>query len=468
MAKTMWGGRFSKDTDKLMEQFNSSISFDRRLFKQDIKGSIAHAEMLAKCKIISKHDSNDIIKGLKIILKSIENGKFAFKVELEDIHMNIENALIKLIGDAGRKLHTARSRNDQIALDVHLYVKDECAAISTDLLCLMEAVLELSRNNKDVIFPAMTHLQHAQPIYFSHHLLAYFSMFERDQKRLRQVYDEADISPLGAGALAGTTFPIDRKLTAKLLGLKKVYANSLDAVSDRDYIVEFLSFASILAMHLSRFCEEIILWASSEFSFVEIDDAFSTGSSMMPQKKNPDAAELIRGKTGRVFGHLMSVLTTMKGLPLAYNKDMQEDKEGLFDAVDNIKMCLKVFAAMIKTLKVKESGLKRAFENDFSNATDLADYLVKKGLPFRTAHKVCGKAVAIAISKKTNLQGLDIQTLRSLSPLFDVDIFNKISIQACVNNRKSYGGTGKKQTAFQMKEASSRLSQLKKFWDKSK
>ncbi|MDR1952712.1 MAG: argininosuccinate lyase [Elusimicrobiota bacterium] len=466
MAKTMWGGRFNRDTDKLMEKFNASIAFDKRLFRQDIKGSMAHAKMLAECKIISKKDLALIIKGLSAILKDIEKGKFIFKTELEDIHMNIESELIRRAGDAGKKLHTARSRNDQIAADVHLYLKEECVSLSKPLISLAQTLLDLSNKNKDIIIPAMTHLQHAQPVYFSHHLLAYFSMFERDLQRLKHSFEAADISPLGAGALAGTTFPIDRKMTADLLGFKNIYSNSLDAVSDRDYIVDFLSFCSILIMHLSRFCEELILWQSSEFSFIEIDDAYSTGSSMMPQKKNPDAAELIRGKSGRIFGHLIAILTVMKGLPLAYNKDMQEDKEGLFDAIDNIKMCLSVFDGMIKTLKINESGIKKSFENDFSNATDMADYLVKKGLPFRFAHKICGQAVLLAIKKRTNLIGLDLDDLRKLSPLFEKDIFEKISIKTCVNGRDSYGATSAKQVLFQINKAMENLKNIKNFWIK--
>ena len=466
MAKKMWGGRYSKETDKIMEAFNASISFDKRLYKQDIKGSIAHCAMLAQCKIISAKESARIIRGLKSILKDMDEGAFVFKTELEDIHMNIESELINRIGDSGKKLHTARSRNDQNALDMHMYVKDETLGLSKLLLNLLESLLNLALKNPHTIIPAMTHLQHAQSIYFSHHILAYFFMFERDLRRLENVYLSADSSPLGAGALAGSAFPINPNITARLLGFSRIYENSMDAVSDRDYILEFLGFASLLMMHASRFCEEIILWSSDEFSFIELDDAFSTGSSMMPQKKNPDAAELIRGKSGRIFGHLIAMLATMKALPLAYNKDMQEDKECLFDAVDNIKAALAVFAGMIDTLKINEEGIERAFERDYSNATDMADYLAKKGLPFRQAHHICGQAVALALSQKKTLQKLDLADLQKLSPLFQKDIFGKIDIEFCVQARNSAGATSKKQINAQIKTAKARLSAFKKKWNK--
>jgi argininosuccinate lyase len=466
MAKKMWGGRYLKETDKTMEEFNASISFDKRLYKQDIKGSIAHCSMLAKCKIISAKECADIIKGLKAILKDIDAGKFIFKIALEDIHMNIESELINRIGGIGKKLHTARSRNDQNALDMHMYVKDECVVLSKLLIKLLESLLNSALKNPNIIVPAMTHLQHAQSVYFSHHILAYFFMFERDLQRLENVYKAADCSPIGAGALAGSAFAIDPNITANLLGFSRIYENSMDAVSDRDYILEFLSFASLLMMHASRLCEEIILWASDEFSFIELDDAFSTGSSMMPQKKNPDAAELIRGKSGRIFGHLLAMLTTMKGLPLAYNKDMQEDKECLFDAVDNIKASLQVFSGMLDTLKVNKEGIARAFERDYSNATDMADYLAKKGLPFRQAHEVCGQAVALALSRKKTLQNLSLAELKKLNPLFEKDIFKKIDIEFCVQARNSAGATSKKRVNEQIKIASSRLSAFKKKWTK--
>ena len=396
MAK-LWGGRFSKTTDEMINEFQASIDFDKRMYYEDIKGSIAHATMLKKCNIITEKDHEDIVNGLTAILNDIESGNFSFDIALEDIHMNIEKRLTERIGVAGGKLHTARSRNDQVALDTHMYVRKEVANIAKLLIELEESFVEMAQKNSDVIMPGYTHLQRAQPILFSHHMLAYFYMLNRDFARLEGVYDRADIMPLGAGALAGTTFPIDRHYVAEQLNFAQIYANSLDAVSDRDYILEFLSFASILMMHLSRISEEIILWCSKEFSFIELDDAHCTGSSMMPQKKNPDVSELVRGKTGRVIGHLMAMLTTAKGLPLAYNKDLQEDKEGLFDTIDTVKFSLSVYAQMIKAMRVNKEKMLLATKEDFSNATDMADYLVKKGLPFRDAHEVAGKSVSYCI-----------------------------------------------------------------------
>ncbi len=393
MSEKLWGGRFSKTTDEMINDFQASISFDKRMYREDISGSIAHATMLAKCGIISDADKNAIIGGLKDILAKIESGDFSFDVALEDIHMNIEKRLTDEIGDAGARLHTARSRNDQVALDTHMYVRRETVEVLRLILDLQNALIETAKKNADVIMPGYTHLQRAQPILFAHHLLAYFSMLARDFERFRGVYARADIMPLGAGALAGTTFPIDRKMVAEALRFDRIYSNSLDAVSDRDYIMEFLSAASILMVHLSRLSEETILWCSREFSFIELDDAHCTGSSMMPQKKNPDVSELVRGKTGRVVGHLMAMLATVKGLPLAYNKDLQEDKEGVFDAIDTVKFSLAVYARILRGMKVRKDVMRRAVAEDFSNATDLADYLAKKGLPFRKAHAVAGEAV---------------------------------------------------------------------------
>ncbi|MGI6091746.1 MAG: argininosuccinate lyase [Negativicutes bacterium] len=438
---SMWGGRFTKSTDVLVEEFTSSISFDSRMYREDIAGSIAHATMLAKCGIISQDEADLIINGLKEILAEIEAGKFEFTIALEDVHMNIERRLTERIGAVGGKLHTARSRNDQVAVDTHMYLRRELGTIAKLLVDLEEAVLEVSQKYQDVIMPGYTHLQLAQPILFSHHMLAYFYMFARDFSRLNGVYERTDIMPLGAGALAGTTFPIDRHFVAEQLKFSKVYENSIDAVSDRDYILEFLSFASILMMHLSRISEEIILWSSTEFSFIDLDDAHCTGSSIMPQKKNPDVAELVRGKTGRVFGHLMAMLTVAKGLPLAYNKDLQEDKEGLFDTIDTVKFSLTVYASMLKAMKVNGPRMTDAVRKDFSNATDMADYLVKKGLPFRQAHEVVGKSVRYCIDNNKWLMDLSLDEFKQFSPLFENDIIEAIKIETCVSARNSYGGT---------------------------
>lgn len=449
----LWGGRFSKTTDEMINEFQASISFDKRMYHEDIAGSIAHATMLAKCGIISEQDKVAIVDGLKGILADIEAGNFSFEVALEDIHMNIEKRLTDRIGEAGGRLHTARSRNDQVALDTHMYVRKEVANIAKILLDMEKALVETAEKYSDVIMPGYTHLQRAQPILFSHHLLAYFSMLNRDFSRLQGVYERADIMPLGAGALAGTTFPIDRHFVAEQLNFGAVYNNSLDAVSDRDYILEFLSFASILMMHLSRISEEIILWCSKEFSFVELDDAHCTGSSMMPQKKNPDVSELVRGKTGRVIGHLMAMLTTAKGLPLAYNKDLQEDKEGLFDTIDTVKFSLSVYAQMIKAMRVNKDIMLSAVREDFSNATDLADYLVKKGLPFRQAHEVSGKSVHYCIENNKWLMDLSLDEFKKFSPLFEADILEAIKAETCVENRNSFGGTSYKQVAQNLKTA---------------
>ncbi|VBB04884.1 fumarate lyases signature [Lucifera butyrica] len=437
----LWGGRFAKSTDGMVEEFTSSISFDSRMYRQDIAGSIAHAKMLARCGIIGGEEAGRIVEGLTGILHDIEAGRFSFEVSLEDIHMNIEKRLTERIGPVGGKLHTARSRNDQVALDTHMYLKQEIAVIAGLLTDLQQAVLDAAEKYPAVIMPGYTHLQRAQPILFSHHLMAYFFMLVRDFSRLEGVWSRTDLMPLGAGALAGTTFPIDRHWVAEELKFGGLYDNSLDAVSDRDYILEFLSFASILMMHLSRLSEEIILWSSAEFSFIELDDAHCTGSSIMPQKKNPDVSELVRGKTGRVFGHLMAMLTVAKGLPLAYNKDLQEDKEGLFDTIDTVKFSLTVYASLLRAMKVNADRMSEAVRHDFSNATDMADYLVKKGLPFRQAHEVVGKAVLYCIEQNKWLMDLSLSEFQQLSPLFEIDILEALKVETCVEARNSFGGT---------------------------
>ena len=439
MAK-LWGGRFSKNTNELVDAFNASIDFDKRLYHEDIRGSIAHANMLAKCGIIPAEDGEKIVAGLKDILADIEAGNFSFEVALEDIHMNVEARLTERIGQAGARLHTARSRNDQVALDMHMYMKREVAEIAELLINFEKALLTVAKKHDKTLMPGYTHLQRAQPITFAHHLLAYFNMLQRDFRRLLGVWEGADMMPLGAGAIAGTTFPIDRHDVAAQLNFAKVYCNSMDAVSDRDYVSEFLSFASLLMMHMSRLSEEICLWSSTEFGFIELDDAFATGSSMMPQKKNPDIAELVRGKTGRVYGHLQAMLVTAKGLPLTYNKDLQEDKEGFFDAVDTIKFSLAVYCDMILTMTVNVDKMQQAVSKDFSNATDLADYLVRKGLPFRQAHEVVGKCVAYAILNDKFLPEITLEEYKGFSDLFEEDLLVALEPYNCVAARKSYGG----------------------------
>ena len=453
MSKAMWGGRFSKSTDEMINEFQASINFDKRMYHEDIRGSIAHARMLAKCGILTEEDKDKIVAGLEDIEQQIEDGDFDFSVDLEDIHMNIEKRLTEAIGEAGGRLHTARSRNDQVALDTHMYIRRQVTEVQKEIENLQQALVETAEKYSDVIMPGYTHLQRAQPILFAHHLLAYFSMLARDFARFEGVYRRADIMPLGAGALAGTTFPIDRAYVASQLHFEQVYNNSLDAVSDRDYIMEFLSAASILMVHLSRLSEETILWCSREFHFIELDDAHCTGSSMMPQKKNPDVSELVRGKTGRVIGHLMAMLTTVKGLPLAYNKDLQEDKEGIFDAIDTVKFSLAVYAQLIRGMKVRAEVMKKAVTEDFSNATDLADYLVKKGMPFRKAHAVAGKAVHQCIKAGKYLEDMSLKEFQALSPLFGADIKDAIRPETCVRNRNSYGGTSYEQVALQLKAA---------------
>ena len=453
MSEKLWGGRFTKTTDEMINEFQASIGFDKRMYREDIAGSIAHAAMLEKCGILSAEDCDRIIAGLKEIEKQIDSGAFLFDVGLEDIHMNIEKRLTDAIGEAGGRLHTARSRNDQVALDTHLYVRRETAAVMALILDMQRALVETAEKYGDVIMPGYTHLQRAQPILFSHHLMAYFAMLGRDFDRFAGVYARADLMPLGAGALAGTTFPIDREFVARQLHFERIYTNSLDAVSDRDYIMEFLAASSILMVHLSRLSEETILWCSREFSFVELDDAHCTGSSMMPQKKNPDVSELVRGKTGRVVGHLMAMLTTVKGLPLAYNKDLQEDKEGIFDAIDTVKFSLAVYARILRGMKVNRAVMKRAVEEDFSNATDLADYLAKKGLPFREAHAVAGQAVHYCIERKKWLADLTLEEFQKFSPLFAADIKDVIRPENCVANRNSSGGTSPARVKNQIEAA---------------
>lgn len=439
--KKLWGGRFSKDTDKLVEDFHSSISFDQKLYYWDITGSMAHARMLGKIGVLTIDEAEQIIKGLEEILHEIEAGKVTFDPAAEDIHMNVEILLTEKIGAVGKKLHTGRSRNDQVAVDVRMYLRHEMEHIHGQLLDLLETLADLAEKNAKTIMPGYTHLQRAQPISFGHHLLAYAEMIKRDITRLEDNHARADVMPLGSGALAGTTFPLDREMVAKELGFSHVCLNSLDGVSDRDFIVEFMADASICMMHLSRLCEEIILWSSQEFHFIDLDDAYSTGSSIMPQKKNPDVAELMRGKTGRVYGNLMGILTVMKGLPLAYNKDMQEDKEAVFDAVDTVKMCLRVMAPMLATMTVRADKMLHAAQTGFLNATDLADYLVTKGLPFRSAYKVSGQLVAYCIAHSTVLEKLPLETFRTFSDLFDDGVYDAIDLTSCVTRRVSYGGT---------------------------
>jgi argininosuccinate lyase len=444
-------GKLSR-ADKQAQNYVASIPFDRRLYRQDIEGSIAHARMLTKQGIIAKSEAETIIKGLTSIRKEIERGKFQFKTALEDIHMNIEARLFEKIGDVAGKLHTARSRNDQIALDLRLLVKEEISKTIDKIKALQASLVELAKANKDVIMPGYTHLQQAQPILLAHHLLAYFDMFQRDKERFHDCLGRTDVLPLGSGALAGVPYPIDREFVARQLGFSKVSTNSLDAVSDRDFVIEYEAAAAIAMMHLSRLAEELILWSSSEFGFIEIGEAFTTGSSIMPQKKNPDVAELARGKTGRVYGHLMGILTTMKSLPLAYNRDMQEDKEGLFDTVDTLHTSLEVFAGMVKTIKVNTERISQAMKTDYILATDLADYLVNKGLPFRKAHGVVAKLSEYAMSKGKNFHELGRKEYRKFSPLFGGDVY-KITLESSVAARNVAGGTSPQQVGKALRRA---------------
>ncbi|MCL2078057.1 MAG: argininosuccinate lyase [Oscillospiraceae bacterium] len=439
----LWAGRFSKETDSKVNAFNSSIAFDCRMFREDIEGSIAHAEMLGKTGIIPLDDSKKIIAGLEKILKDIENGDLLFEPEAEDIHTFIESELTKRIGEAGKKLHTARSRNDQVATDLRLYLRRKIKEIQDLLISLTDTLVKTANNHLETIMPGYTHLQRAQPITFGHHLIAYVKMFSRDIGRLKDAKTRMDEDcPLGSGALAGTTYPIDRKMTAEKLGFDKPCDNSLDGVSDRDFCIEIASALSIIMVHLSRFSEEIILWCSWEFKFIELDDAYSTGSSIMPQKKNPDVAELIRGKAGRVFGDLQTLLVMMKGLPLAYNKDMQEEKEAVFDAVDTVKLCLETFTPMLATIKVNKENMRNAAASGFLNATDCADYLVKKGIAFRDAYKITGELVSVCIKKSADLENLPLEDYKKASHLFDDDIYEAIKLENCVLNRKSEGAAG--------------------------
>lgn len=439
----LWGGRFQKSTDTLVDDFNSSIRFDQRLYKQDILGSIAHSKMLGIQEIIPEADSKLIEKTLREILSDIEDGKVGFDVAAEDIHMNVEQILISRIGDVGKRLHTGRSRNDQVALDMRMYVRDEIREIQDMISSLQRVLLNISKENLETILPGYTHLQKAQPITVAHHFMAYFEMLKRDKSRLEDTYKRTNILPLGSGALAATTYPLDRDFVAKELGFDSISLNSLDAVSDRDFCIELLNALSVLMMHLSRFSEEIIIWCSHEFQFVELDDAFSTGSSIMPQKKNPDIAELVRGKTGRIYGSLMALLATMKSLPLAYNKDMQEDKEPVFDAIDNVKMCLPVFTDMVRTMKIRKDKMYEGAKGGFTNATDLADYLVKKGLPFRDCHEIVGKIVFSCIQRNIGLEDMTLEEFKQASELIEEDVFKAISLEECVNKRNVLGGPSK-------------------------
>jgi argininosuccinate lyase len=450
---TMWGGRFKEGNDALVQSFNASINIDQHMALQDIEGSIAHATMLAEQKIINKKEASEIIQGLEAIAKDVEAGKFKFRQELEDVHMNIESELTRRIGAVGGKLHTARSRNDQVATDFRLFVRDQTLDIIALLFETREVFVNLAENNLGAIMPGYTHLQVAQPILFSHHMLAYYEMFSRDQERFEDSLKRLNISPLGAGALAGTGFPIDRHKTASLLGFSEPARNSLDAVSDRDFALEFLSGASILMMHLSRLSEELILWSSQEFGFVTLPDSHTTGSSIMPQKKNPDVSELIRGKTGRVYGNLMALLTVMKGLPLTYNKDMQEDKEGLMDSAETLSVCLKLTCSMLPKMKLNKERMYYAAGRAYSNATDLADYLAKKGLPFREAHEVSGKLVALGIQQSKDLQDLALKDMQAVNSLIEKDIFAALRLEQVVSVRNSYGGTSPKQVKLQIKMA---------------
>ena len=438
----LWGGRFTKETDDLVYQFNASIHFDKKLFEQDIEGSIAHVVMLEKQGVISLEEKDAIVKGLTGIRTDVEQGKLAISEEFEDIHSFVETKLIERIGDAGKKMHTGRSRNDQVALDMKLYVRSEVLIVSDCLLGLMDTLISIMENNLTTYMPGFTHLQKAQPTTLAHHMGAYFEMFKRDWLRLSDIYKRMNYCPLGSGAFAGTTYPLDRAYTATLMGFEGPTLNSMDSVADRDYIIEFLSALSTIMMHLSRFSEEVIIWNSNEYRFVDIDDGFSTGSSIMPQKKNPDIAELVRGKTGRVYGALVSILTTMKGIPLAYNKDMQEDKEVTFDAIETVKSCLVLFNGMLETMKFNHPVMEQSAMNGFTNATDAADYLVGKGVPFRDAHGIIGRLVLYCIEKNTCIDNLSIQELQEISPVFEADIYEAVSLKTCVEKRLTIGAPG--------------------------
>lgn len=449
----LWGGRFQKSAEQWVDEFGASISFDQKLVMEDIEGSKAHVKMLGACGILSEDDMALILSGLDTLKMKAAAGDLEFTAANEDIHLNLEKFLIEEIGPIGGKLHTGRSRNDQVATDMHLYLKNRVLEIIEEITRFQQAIVEQAETHIETVVPGYTHLQRAQPISFGHHLMTYFWMLQRDKDRLSESLKRIDVSPLGAGAMSGTTFPIDRALAAEYLGFSEVYLNSLDAVSDRDFIVEFLSNASMLMMHMSRFAEEIILWSSEEFRFIELDDAFSTGSSIMPQKKNPDMAELIRGKTGRVYGNLFALLTTLKGLPLAYNKDMQEDKEGMFDTVHTLIGSLPIFEGMVRTMTVRTDSMERAVSSDFSNATELADYLAAKGMPFREAHDVTGKLVFTCIQRGCYLRDLPLEDMKAASPLIDEDIYETLNPRTAVARRNSYGGTGFDQVQLQLEQA---------------
>ncbi|UZJ80297.1 argininosuccinate lyase [Fictibacillus sp. KU28468] len=442
MTTKLWGGRFTEAAEQWVDEFGASISFDKELVEEDLAGSIAHVTMLSKCGIITEEEAETIRGGLQTLLKKAQNGELEYEVDYEDIHLNLEKLLTDEVGPVGGKLHTARSRNDQVATDIHLYMKKQVSSFIEQINQLQTVLVSLAEEHVETILPGYTHLQRAQPVSFAHHIMAYFWMFQRDKERLSDSMKRIDLCPLGAGALAGTTFPIDRAFTAQLLGFEDIYQNSLDAVSDRDFLVEFCSNASLVMMHLSRFCEELILWSSQEFQFVEISDSFATGSSMMPQKKNPDMAELIRGKTGRVYGSLTTLLTVLKGLPLAYNKDMQEDKEPLFDAVTTLKGSLSIFTGMIESITVRQENMQKAVSADFSNATELADYLVNKGIPFREAHEIVGKLVLTCIQKNVYLLDLSFDHYLAASSCFEKNVFDVLQAKTVVSRRNSAGGTG--------------------------
>ncbi len=461
MGKKLWSGRFKQSTNRLVEDFSASIDFDWRLYKEDITGSIAHCKMLGQCGILTDEEVEKIVDGLIEIKREIERGDFEFDNTLEDIHMAIEQRLIEKIGDTGGKLHTARSRNDQIAVDLRLYLKNVITSFFKLLHSLKSSLVDLAEQHTETIMPGFTHLQHAQPIVLGHHLMAYYEMFRRDTERLKDCLKRTDVMPLGSAALAGTTFPIDRKITAEYLGFSEISRNSIDAVSDRDFVIEFLAATSLIMLHLSRLSEELVLWNSAEFDFVSISDAFCTGSSIMPQKKNPDVPELIRGKTGRVYGALMSLLTTMKGLPLAYNRDLQEDKEPLFDAIDTAVACVELMARLLAELNFNTDKLLEETQKGFITATDLADYLVRKNLPFRRAHHITGEIVQYCIENNKKLEELDLNELKEFSNAFSEDIYEFIGVESSVNQRKSFGGTAPELVKKAIKEAKIELDNEK-------
>jgi argininosuccinate lyase len=456
----LWGGRFTKETNKLVEEFTASISFDQKLAIEDIEGSLAHVQMLGECNIIPLQDADKIKEGLHSIKQMIQNNEVEFLVEHEDIHMNIEKLLIEKIGPVGGKLHTGRSRNDQVATDMHLYLRNKTTEIIQLIKDVQQSILLQAKDNIHTLIPGYTHLQRAQPISFAHHMMAYFWMFERDKERLQDSLKRVNWLPLGAGALAGTTFPIDRELVAEQLGFETIYPNSMDAVSDRDFILEFLSIGAIIMTHISRLSEEMVIWSSQEFQFIELDDSFCTGSSIMPQKKNPDVPELLRAKTGRTYGNLIGLLTVLKGLPLAYNKDMQEDKEGMFDTVETVEGSLQLLAPMIETMTVNKDVMRKALNQDFSNATDIADYLVTKGLPFRDAHEIIGKIVLYSIQNAKFLLDLSMEEYQQFSLLFEEDIYVILSPEKVVSARNSYGGTSPRQVEVQIQLAETKLTQM--------